>query len=320
MKNKIINIFLVLILLCGIGVLSYPFICNILQDRLQDQILTEYNEEMEKLSDAEIEEAKEKAKQYNDSLSNTVVISDPFDPDAADDMSADYMSALNLEKNGIMAYIEIPRIDVYEPVYHGTSEEVLAKGVGHLEGTSLPIGGESTHTVLSGHTGLPEAEIFTKLESVKEGDIFLIHVLNETLAYKVDQIKVVEPSETDDLKIVPGYDYATLVTCTPYGINSHRLLVRGIRTEYTQDVSDEAAGQAEEGPDGGGWKAMYEKAIIEGILFAVILVVLINVIVRKFGKKNKSEVAIYDEKEKKEKKPCKKAGKRRRRKSKRTER
>lgn len=280
----------------------------------------EHNEEMEKLSDAEIEDAKEKAKQYNDSLSNTVVISDPFDPDAADDMSADYISALNLEKNGIMAYIEIPRIDVYEPVYHGTSEEVLAKGVGHLEGTSLPIGGESTHTVLSGHTGLPEAEIFTKLESVKEGDIFLIHVLNETLAYKVDQIKVVEPSETDDLKIVPGYDYATLVTCTPYGINSHRLLVRGIRTEYTQDVSDEAAGQAEEGPDGGGWKAMYEKAIIEGILFAVILVVLINVIVRKFGKKNKSEVAIYDEKEKKEKKPCKKAGKRRRRKSKRTER
>ena len=209
MKNKIINIFLVLILLCGIGVLSYPFISNILQDRKQDQILTEYNEEMEKLSDAEIEDAKEKAKQYNDSLSNTVVISDPFDPDAADDMSADYISALNLEKNGIMAYIEIPRIDVYEPVYHGTSEEVLAKGFGHLEGTSLPIGGESTHTVLSGHTGLPEAEIFTKLESVKEGDIFLIHVLNETLAYKVDQIKVVEPSETDDLKIVPGYDYAT---------------------------------------------------------------------------------------------------------------
>ena len=208
----------------------------------------------------------------------------------------------------------------HKHIDHGTSEEVLAKGVGHLEGTSLPIGGESTHTVLSGHTGLPEAEIFTKLESVKEGDIFLIHVLNETLAYKVDQIKVVEPSETDDLKIVPGYDYATLVTCTPYGINSHRLLVRGIRTEYTQDVSDEAAGQAEEGPDGGGWKAMYEKAIIEGILFAVILVVLINVIVRKFGKKNKSEVAIYDEKEKKEKKPCKKAGKRRRRKSKRTER
>ena len=134
------------------------------------------------------------------------------------------------------------------------------------------------------------------------------------------RLRLLSRSETDDLKIVPGYDYATLVTCTPYGINSHRLLVRGIRTEYTQDVSDEAAGQAEEGPDGGGWKAMYEKAIIEGILFAVILVVLINVIVRKFGKKNKSEVVIYDEKEKKEKKPCKKAGKRRRRKSKRTER
>lgn len=288
-------------------------------DRKQDQILTEYNEEMENLSEAEIAEAKEKALQYNESLANTVVISDPFDPDAADDMSADYISALNLEKNGIMAYVEIPRIDVYEPVYHGTSEEVLAKGVGHLEGTSLPIGGESTHTVLSGHTGLPEAEIFTKLESVKEGDIFLIHVLNETLAYKVDQIKVVEPSETDDLKIVPGYDYATLVTCTPYGINSHRLLVRGIRTEYTRDVSDEAAGQAEEGPDGGGWKAMYEKAIIEGVLLAVILVVLINVIVRKSGKKNKSEAAIYDKKDKKEKKSCKKVGKRRRRKSKRTE-
>ena len=310
MKNRIINFILVLILLCGVGVLSYPFISNILQDRKQDQILTEYNEEMEKLSDAEIEEAKEKAKQYNDSLANTVVISDPFDPDAADDMSADYISALNLEKNGIMAYIEIPRIDVYEPVYHGTSEEVLAKGVGHLEGTSLPIGGESTHTVLSGHTGLPEAEIFTKLESVKEGDIFLIHVLNETLAYKVDQIKVVKPSETDDLKIVPGYDYATLVTCTPYGINSHRLLVRGIRTEYTQDVSDEAAGQAEEGPDGGGWKSIYEKAIIEGIIIAVILVVIINVIVRMIGKRSKSAGLLYGEKEKKEKESCRKAQRR----------
>ena len=247
MKNKIINIFLVLILLCGIGVLSYPFISNILQDRKQDQILTEYNEEMEKLPDAEIEEAKEKAKQYNDSLSNTVVISDPFDPDAADDMSADYISALNLEKNGIMAYIEIPRIDVYEPVYHGTSEEVLAKGVGHLEGTSLPIGGESTHTVLSGHTGLPEAEIFTKLESVKEGDIFLIHVLNETLAYKVDQIKVVEPNESGDLEIIDGKDYCTLVTCTPYAINSHRLLVRGERTEYKGEQDKQTKNQMQTG-------------------------------------------------------------------------
>ena len=162
--------------------------------------------------------------------------------------------------------------------------------------------------------------MFTDLDKLEIGDTFVLHVLNKKMTYEIEQIQVVKPTDISALKIENGRDLCTLVTCTPYGINSHRLLVRGIRTEYTQDVSDEAAGQAEEGPDGGGWKAMYEKAIIEGILFAVILVVLINVIVRKFGKKNKSEVAIYDEKEKKEKKPCKKAGKRRRRKSKRTER
>ena len=278
MKNKITTVVLVLILIAGIGVMSYPMISNILRDRKQDEILTEYNEEMEKKPDEEIEEARKSAEEYNDSLADTIIISDPFDPDAAKPVDKNYMQTLNLEKNGIMVYVEIPRLDIYEPVYHGTSDAVLAKGIGHLEGTSLPIGGIGTHSVMSGHTGLPDAEIFTKLESVKEGDLFLIHVLKETLAYRVDQIKIVEPANTNDLKMDPQHDYVTLVTCTPYGINSHRLLVRGVRTEYTEELQAEANQQKEEGADVESWKRIYGKAMIQGLLIALFLVVLLVVI------------------------------------------
>lgn len=278
MKNKITTVVLVLILIAGIGVMSYPMISNSLRDRKQDEILTEYNEEMANKPDEEIEEARKNAEEYNASLADTIIISDPFDPDSAKPVDKNYMQTLNLEKNGIMAYVEIPRLDIYEPVYHGTSDAVLAKGVGHLEGTSLPIGGIGTHSVMSGHTGLPDAEIFTKLESVKEGDLFLIHVLKETLAYRVDQIKIVEPENTNDLKMDPQNDYVTLVTCTPYGINSHRLLVRGVRTEYTEELQAEADQQKEEGADVESWKRIYGKAMIQGLLIALFLVVLLVVI------------------------------------------
>lgn len=280
MKNRLMNIFLVILMIAGVGILSYPMISNMMHDRKKDEIITEYNEEMANMPDAELQQAREAAEQYNLSLTDTVVISDPFDPDLAKTLDKDYMATLNLEKNGVMAYVEVPRLDIYEPVYHGTSDKVLAKGVGHLIGTSLPIGGVGTHAVLSGHTGLPDAEIFTKLESMKEGDIFLIRVLNETLAYRVDQIKVVEPSDTSDLRIDPEQDYVTLVTCTPYGINSHRLLVRGVRTEYTPELQDEADKQKAEGTDGENWKHIYGKAIIEGALLALLLILIIVVISR----------------------------------------
>lgn len=288
-KNRITTIILVVFLILGLGILSYPMVSNILRDRKQDQILTEYNEELENMPDEEIEEARRQAQAYNDSLAATVVISDPFDPDNAKELGADYVQVLNLEENGIMAYVEIPRIEVYEPVYHGTSDDVLAKGVGHLEATSLPIGGTGTHAVLSGHTGLPDAEIFTKLDSLQEGDLFLIHVLKETLAYEVDQIKVVEPSDTSDLHIDPEQDYVTLVTCTPYGINSHRLLVRGARVPYTPELEEEAERQKQEGSEDGSWKSVYGKSIIEGIILAAALIILIVLIDRRKRRRPENE-------------------------------
>lgn len=275
-RNRVLTVILVLVLITGLGVLVYPFVSNMLHDRKQDEIITEYDEKMENLDQEEWDAMLAEAREYNESLLGNVVLTDPFDPAAMEKQNEEYDSLLNIDGNGVMAYLEIPRIDLYEAVYHGTSDEVLARGIGHLMNTSLPVGGEGTHAVLSGHTGLPEAELFTNLEQVKEGDIFYIHVLGETLAYEVDQIKVVEPSDTSDLLIEQGKDYVTLVTCTPYGINSHRLLVRGHRVPYTEELRDASDAQAAEGVDGESWKTVYGRALLEGVLIAaVILGVLI---------------------------------------------
>ena len=149
-----------------------------------------------------------------------------------------YEKLLNVDENGIMGYIQIPSINLSLPIYHGTDDYVLQSGIGHLDWTSLPIGGEGTHCVLSGHRGLPSAKLFTNLDKLVIGDTFMIRVLNEVLTYEVDQILIVDPNDTDELKIVPGKDYCTLVTCTPYGINTHRLLVRGHRIANTEEVQN----------------------------------------------------------------------------------
>lgn len=287
MRNKITNIILILCVLAGVGILAYPFVSNMLHDRKQDEIITEYDEQMENLAEEEKEEMLAAARQYNEDLIGNVVLSDPFDPEALERINEDYDELLNYDDDGIMGYVEIPRIDVYEAIYHGTSDEVLAKGIGHLANTSLPVGGDGTHSVLSGHTGLPEAELFSNLEEMVEGDVFYIHVLGETLAYEVDQIKVVEPSDTSDLQIEADHDYVTLVTCTPYGINSHRLLVRGTRIPY--DASAKAAGeaQAQEGMSSETWKEVYGKALLTGCLIAVLVLLVIWLIVRKTKKNRK---------------------------------
>lgn len=291
MRNKIINIILILCVLVGIGVLAYPFASNMLHDRKQDEIITEYDEQMENLAGEEKEEMLAAARRYNEDLIGNVVLSDPFDPEALEKISEDYDDLLNYDGDGIMGYVEIPRIDVYEAVYHGTSDEVLAKGIGHLANTSLPVGGNGTHSVLSGHTGLPEAELFSNLEEMVEGDVFYIHVLGETLAYEVDQIKVVEPSDTSDLQIEADHDYVTLVTCTPYGINSHRLLVRGTRIPY--DASARAAGeaQAQEGMSSETWKEVYGKALLTGCVIAAAFLAVVWLIVRKTRKRNGKRAA-----------------------------
>ena len=241
MKKKLPWVLVCLLLLAGLTLLLYPTISNWLMERNQSIAIQEYDASIAEMAAQALEEELQKAREYNDALSGAN-IEDPFVPESGRVLPVDYTSILNVD--GTIGHIEIPTIDVYQPIYHGTGEEVLEKGVGHMQYTAFPIGGEGNHTVLTGHTGLTSARLFTDLDQLETGDVFYIHVLDEILAYEVDQILVVEPSDTDELLPVAGKDYVTLVTCTPYGINSHRLFVRGTRIPYEEAVAEQADGEA----------------------------------------------------------------------------
>lgn len=215
-----------LLLLAGLCVLAYPFVSDRIATRAHVAAVVDYQNGVKALPTQEEKRLLQQARDYNARLGGTAV-EDPFTQGSQPD--TEYEDQLSV--GGVMGSIQIPEIGVDLPIYHGTSDQTLAKGVGHLYGTSLPVGGAGTHAVLTGHRGLPSATLFTDLDKLKEGDRFYIEVLDETLAYQVDQIKVVEPTDTTALQIEPGKDYVTLLTCTPYGINSHRLLVRGARVE-----------------------------------------------------------------------------------------
>ncbi len=221
---------IILIFVVGLGVLLYPTISNIIAENSQQTTIRVYEDTIESISPEIISKMKEEAREYNKSLTQNK-ISDPFS-DKTDDSDDIYNSLLNLGE--VMGYVDIPSIDVYLPAFHGTSADVLQKGIGHLQGTSLPVGGVGSHTVLSSHRGLPSARLFTDLDQLQKGDMFYIYILDEVLAYKIDQIVVVDPSDISNLMIDPNMDYATLLTCTPYGINSHRMLVRGVRVEFVE--------------------------------------------------------------------------------------
>lgn len=226
MKKHLSSFFLIAILLAGVALLLYPTASDYWNSFHQSMVIANYSDEVSGLSQEEYERIWSNATEYNRRL-----LERPFSFTLNAETRKDYQSQLSVSGSSVMGYIEIPSIAVSLPVYHGTSESVLQVGVGHIEGTSLPVGGPSTHCVLSGHRGLPSATLFTNLDQLKEGDIFVLRILNETLTYEVDQIHIVLPAQVDDLSIVEGKDYCTLVTCTPYGINTHRLLVRGHRTE-----------------------------------------------------------------------------------------
>ncbi len=221
MKKKSINILFIFI---GIVLFMYPIISNLIGKYTQTVVISKYKEQTDNLTNEKKQEEIEKAKEYNDKLINNGEIT-----------YNSYLNVLNIGE--IIAYIDIPKINVYLPIYHGVSENVLQSGIGHMEKTSLPVGGKGTHCVLTGHTGLVRTKMFDDIKKLKLGDKFFIHVLDEVLAYKVDNIKVVLPDEVDSLKIDENEDYITLVTCTPYMINTHRLLVRGTRTEL--EATDE---------------------------------------------------------------------------------
>lgn len=220
----------ILSILLGVGIFLYPFISNFFAELNQNKVIDIYKATVEDTSKEEIEAEWEEAKIYNENLSGDPV-HDPFVVGSGYAVPDNYDEVLNLDE--AMCYVEIPKLSLKLPVYHGTSEEVLRKGVGHLEMTALPIGGKNRRTVLTGHRGLPRAELFTRLDEMELGDEIDIHVLGEIHAYKVINIETVEPERLQDLTITPnGKDLVTLVTCTPYGVNSHRLLVTGERTEY----------------------------------------------------------------------------------------
>lgn len=235
--KKIPIIFSLILIISGIGLAAYPIVSNMLAQKNASQAIVNYDDEVKEMDQESVDAAKEAMKQYNEQLGHAVI------QEAAEDAveSVSHVEMLNVGE--IIGYLTVPVIDVNLPIYYGTSADVLQKGVGYIEETSFPLGGESTHCVLTGHRGLPSAELFTNMDKVSEGDLFFLHILDEVLAYEVDQIKVVDPDNTDDLQIVKGEDYVTLVTCTPYSINTHRLLVRGHRTEYTGEEKAKTVSQ-----------------------------------------------------------------------------
>lgn len=243
MKKKSSKIVIILIFLAGLSLLLYPLVANQWNNHRQKQLISNYESVVaDKEAAGNIDYAAEmkKAEAYNDALLPSILPDSFAVAEAQMEADSSYENSLNIAGDGMMGIVEIPKIDIKLPIYHGTSDEVLQKAAGHLEGSSLPIGGENTHAVISAHRGLPSASLFTDLDQLEIGDHFLIHVLDETLCYEVDQILVVDPEDTSALAVEDGEDLVTLLTCTPYGVNTQRLMVRGHRVPYEeQAVADE---------------------------------------------------------------------------------
>ena len=237
--SRLGNILLIILFLVGAGITFYPVVSKTWNYYRDQKLILEYEDTVDSISEERCREILNEAIAYNEQHTSNDII-DAFNQESEDYvLTHPYDTLLNPSGNMIMGYLEIPKIKVSLPIYHGISSTVLQKGVGHIEGTSLPVGGINTHTVLAGHRGLPERKLLTDLDQVKLGDKFYISVMSETLAYEIDSITVVEPHETEPLAIVSGEDLSTIVTCTPYGVNSHRLLVRGHRIPYIEDEKKE---------------------------------------------------------------------------------
>ncbi len=284
-KNRITVILLVAVLLAGLSLLLYPLISNYWNSIHQSQAIAAYMDDVSELDDSAYVALWEEAQDYNTSLLDD---ENRFFPD--EEAQQQYEHLLSISNDGIMGYIEIPSIDVTLPIYHGTSEEVLQVAIGHIEGSSLPIGGPSTHCVISGHRGLPSSRLFTDIDQLSEGDLFTLLVLDETLTYEVDQIRIVEPDDTSLLEIEEGEDLCTLVTCTPYGVNSHRLLVRGHRVE-----NQEAAGILRITADALMIDSRFVAPVLAvPILLVVVLFMVLRPLKRKKRRAAKGEKEVMD--------------------------
>ena len=261
MKKKLITVLLIVMLVAGLGLLLYPTVADYWNSMHASRAIANYTEAVANIDDERYREMWEEAEAYNRELAGTGV---NWSPDEA--FMERYYSLLDVSGSGIMCYVEIPDIDVKLPVYHGTQESVLQIGAGHIAGSSLPVGGVGTHSIISGHTGLSSARLFTDLDKLHEGDIFLLNTLDETLTYQIDQIRIVLPYELGDLALDKDQDYVTLVTCTPYRINTHRLLVRGHRIETEKEpLAVRVTGDA----------LLYDPLIVAPIVAVPMLIILL---------------------------------------------
>lgn len=230
MKKHLSTIVLIIMFLCGLLIFLYPTLSNVYNEYLNKKLIGDYQDVATNVDYEAYAKEKEAARLYNENRNN---------PETLEELGLTYEDVLNVAGNGIMGYIEIPKISVSLVIYHTTDEAGLQNGIGHMEESSLPIGGESTHCVLAGHTGLPSAKLLTNIDHLDVGDRFTLHILDEVLTYQIDKIVIVEPHEVDHINVVSGKDHVTLVTCTPYGVNSHRLLVRGVRADGKQLADSE---------------------------------------------------------------------------------
>ena len=281
-SNIILVIVSIIMFLLGSLIFFYPTISNYIANKEFQGAIKTYNNKVKKISKEDLSEELNKAVKYNNELNGTE-IHDPFEPGSGYIIPDNYEEVLNISGDGIMGYIQIPKISLKLPIYHTSSEKVLEKGIGHLETTALPIGGEGNNPILTGHRGLPQAELFTRLDEIKKGNIIYIHVLNKHLSYEVDTIKVIKPEDVGTLRAVKGKDMITLITCTPYGINTHRLIVQGKRVPYVPIK--------EKNESGVGTVKLTESMMsrIYGIIVGIIILIVLLFILRKRKNRNGKE-------------------------------
>lgn len=289
-KQNVIKFFIILLFIAGFGLLSYPIISNEWNTYVQSKLISNYESTLSQMSAKDYSDEWEKAKAFNAGITENAIGTDVFGANADGDavtpteefLNSEYYSVLNVNGDGIMGYLSIPKINLKLSIMHGTFDEYIQTALGHMNGTALPIGGSGTHSVIVGHRGLPSAELFTNIDQLEVGDKFYIHVLDETLAYEVDMIyPMIEAEDIDSLsnamQVEAGKDYVTLFTCTPYGVNTHRLLVRGIRTEYLGE--DETPTGTEAVVE--TVKNYYMVICIAGFILALIIIMIIRQIFRK---------------------------------------
>ena len=291
MKRKISGILFGLMFLLGFAIWIYPTVSNQWNTYRQNQLISSYEELIGKMAEEDFTKEWEKANAFNDTIIHNNIFGDVFGENGDDIKNTEYWQILNVGNDGVMGYVSIPKINVKLSIYHGTADDVLQTGIGHLNGTKLPIGGESTHSVLAAHRGLPSARLFTDIDQLERGDMFYVHVLDETLAYQVDQIlDMVDKDDNETLQkalqIEEGQDYVTLFTCTPYGVNSHRLLVRGTRVPYNGEEEIESTAAESMLKSIQNYYMIY---LILGLSVTLLVILLMKFLIKPGKKKHKKE-------------------------------